>query len=265
LWVEPQHLYLSQSLISLIEETPCSFGHHPLRPTFRDCDFPCPADIHLASLSSCFPVRSSLILSSRTHPILAHRHVAFFMLSWLRDVFHSSVYVNFDAVPLKDEIQVEPPTPIELQDPYAKVPGSPTVFGSEHASPEDKFSASTSDSYHTWIDPSLVDPPKGRIPAATHNVESVVYRRPGHIEVCARCFSSRLCWWKSLTLSIDDMSLLNTTSIHGNTARVHHSKSPKSASKQSMAKFFFTGPLVDDVSVLGDEYLLAHNPESFAL
>ncbi|KAH9972168.1 hypothetical protein BGW80DRAFT_1316902 [Lactifluus volemus] len=127
---------------------------------------------------------SRALLTSIWHrSVPAFRHVAFFMLSWLRDVFHSSVYVNFDAVPLKDEIQVEPPTPIELQDPYAKVPGSPTVFGSEHASPEDKFSASTSDSYHTWIDPSLVDPPKGRIPAATHNVESVVYRRPGHIEM----------------------------------------------------------------------------------
>jgi len=61
------------------------------------------------------------------------------------------------------------------------------------------------------------------------------------------------------------MSLLNITTIRGNTARVHHSKSPKSASKQSMAKFVLMGPLVDDVSVLGDENLLAHNPESFAL
>ena len=187
------------------------------------------------------------------------------MLSWLRDILNSPVYVNFDAIRPKDEINVEPPTPIALQDPYAKVPASPTVFGSEHASPEDKLSATTSDSYHTWIAPSLADPPKGQLPAATHNIESLLYRRPSNTEVCARCFSSRTCWWKTLTLSTDDMSLHKITTVHGNSARVHHSKSPKSASKQAVAKFVFTGPLVDDVSVLGDETLLANNPESFAL
>jgi hypothetical protein len=219
---------------------------------------PCchPSGIAQFLLSGAIILDSILSHSSN----LAHRHVASFILSWLWDIINSPVHVNFDAIHPKDEINVESPTPIELQDPYAKVPGSPTVFGSEHASLEDKLSATTSDSYHSWIDPSLVDPPKGRLPAATHNVESVFYRRPSHTEVCARCFSSHLCWWKTLTLSTDDMSLLKIT-----TARVHHSKSPKSTSKQAMAKFVFMGPLVDDVSVLGVENLLAHNPESFAL
>jgi hypothetical protein len=71
----------------------------------------------------------------------------------------------------------------------------------------------------------------------------------------------------SLPTSTLKIKLSPTT--HENPTRASHARrspqSPKSASHRAAAKMIFTGPLVDDVSALGDENLLAHNPESFAL
>jgi hypothetical protein len=219
------------------------------------------------------------------------------MVSLLQEI-SSPTYLYLDAnIRSWIKIDANPPAPFEVEPPAAEVPvQSSRVPNSEQASPKDTPNVTTSEPTHSKPDTSLVETLKEgveQLHSVMHDGEGILSHKPSHFDtgVRTRTFQQSFLLVEEadtvdrnsmstrkmslgLLLGIDPLlmsplkAMLSSTTP-GYTTRVsypHRSpKSPNSASHQAAAKVVFTGPLVDDVSALGDENLLAHNPESFAL
>jgi hypothetical protein len=217
------------------------------------------------------------------------------MCSLFQDIpLDSPTYLDLDAMlGRRDKTEPKPQAP-----PSAEVSAeSSSVPSGEQTLPKDKANVATSGPTHLKPGASLLGALKGQVERLQPLIrggdsESKPSYKPSHTdtEVCRHVFRQSFMVEEAHTVNRDAMSTRKTSlelllgidslhmstlkiklspTTHGNSTRVSHArrspKSPKSASHRAAAKVIFTGPLVDDVSALGDENLLAHNPESFAL